>query len=340
MPRALMIVVLFLAVAAAGTAVIFYQENRVLREELAALRARPPAASPAGTGSNVSLPATDPSTTPVAQTKPVGPSAPPASGNTAGPARERPRRDGEWRDRGQEFMAQALADPESRAAMLSRGKSQIDRMFGDYFVKLGLNETQIEALRTLLAERQMVRMESGMLERTAGNAQERADAQAFRGAKLAATEADINSILGPDGVKNLQAHLDSAPQRQVVDDIARRATYAGAPLSSEASDRLLATVQQVSADIPLPPLPGRGRWNGGGAEASSFTAETAATYMQDLRTRNQQIIDRSRAFLSQAQLEALADQQIDEMQQAEAQLNFMLRNPDARPPGGGRGPGG
>jgi hypothetical protein len=344
--------ILFAVLAFAGGAAAFFlfRENRALRAELAAARGTITSASAVqATPAAVAAPA--PSATDAVQVSAAVPTISEAAVEGA-PARPRAstRREGDRRDRGQEFFARALADPESRAAMLSRAKSPVDRMFGDYFVKQGLNETQIEALRTLLAERQLARMESGMLERSAETDQERADAKTWRESKLATTEADINSILGADGLKNLQAYLDSAPQRQVVDDIARRANYSGAPLSSEVSDQLVEAVRQASADVPLPRLPGTGRWNGGDDSNTArqpLTAETASAYLQDLRTRNQQIIERARGFLTQPQLEALADQQIDEMQQAEAQLNFMLRNPDARGPGrgfgggdGGRGPGG
>jgi hypothetical protein len=345
MPRVLIFVFAVLAAAGAATAVYFLRENRALRDELAALRTLPRAAADAPASPVVATAPPEPATVEAA------PAAAPSVSPGPASARDSGRRNaGDRRERGAEFLAQALSDPEARAAMLTRMKGEIDRRFGDYFVKLGLNETQIEALRTILAERQMARMEAGMLERTADSDQARTDAQAWRDAKLASTEAEINAMLGPDGMKNLQGYLDSAPQRQVVDDIARRANYVGAPLSSEASDQLLAAVQKASAETPLPSLPGRGRWNGADGEGGTrqpITAETVSTYMQDLRMRNQAIIDEARTFLTQPQLEALADQQIDEIQQTEAQLNFMLRNPDARgamggfrPGGGSRGPGG
>jgi hypothetical protein len=341
MPRVLMSVLAVLVAAATATAVILFRQNRALRDELAQLRASnelEAEAAPSSTPAQVVAPVPE-----VASPPPAAPAeSVPAREATA--ARPNPRRDSaDRRGRGQEYFALALADPEYRAAMLTRAKGQVDRMLGDYLVKLNLDEMQIETLRTLLAERQLARMESGMLERSAETEQERLDAQAWRDTKLAATESDINAILGPDGLKNLQSYLDSAPQRRVIDDIARRASYAGAPLTNEASDRLLAAVQQASADVPLPDIPGWGRGMRGddqGGQRESLTPDVAANYLRELRARNQRIIEQAREFLTQSQLEALADQQIDEMQQTEAQLNFLVRNPDARGLGGGRGPGG
>jgi hypothetical protein len=352
----------FLAAGAGVAAVYFYRENRELRAELAALRATSIAAPEPVAPREPTERAADGVEASQAAVA-VAESAPPSSSAPAGPenAQNRPRQrrddNDERRDRGREFFARALADPESRAGMLTRAKGEIDRRFGEYFVKLGLDETQIETLRTLLAERQLVRMESGMLERAAETDQERADAQTWRESKLATAEADINAVLGPDGLKNLQAYLDSAPQRRVVDDIARRASYAGAPLSTESSDQLVEVVGQVSTEHPLPRMPGSGRGgrdddddngNNNASRRQPLNPDSANAYLSDLRARNQAIIERAREFLTQPQLEALADQQLDEIQQAEAQLNFMLRNPDARGagmrfgggPGDGRGPGG
>jgi hypothetical protein len=182
-----------------------------------------------------------------------------------------------------------------------------------------------------------------LLQRAAEDDAQRAEAESWRDAKLASTEAEINGILGEDGLQNLQSYLDSAPQRRIVDDIARRANYMGAPLSDDANARLLAAVQQANAEHPLPPLPmpGRGAWYGGdnGEDFGPINATTVEQYLADRRTLNEQVIAQARSFLSQTQLEALADQQIDEMQQVEAQLNFLMRNPDARFGPGGRGRG-
>ncbi len=323
-------------IAALIGVLVLARENAALRRELAGAPAAPAVAS-----------------VPKAADDPV--KAPPAAQSTAADAAAQPdasavtretppRRPFDRRARGQEFFAQALADPQARAAMLTRIKSEIDRRFGDYFVKLGLNETQIEALRSIMADRQLARMQAGMLERTAETDQERADAQSWRDTKLASTEADINAILGPDGLKNLQGYLDSAPQRQVVDDVARRATYAGAPLTDDVNGKLLAAIQQASAEHPVPqmPGPGRGFW-GGGADRAPITQDSVNTYLNNLRAQNQQVIESARGFMTQPQLEALADQQIDQMQQAEAQMKFLLENPDVRDFAGrrgGRGPGG
>lgn len=331
MKRWPLVVLGLVSATALVTVFVLVRENLALRRDLAAARAVQPdviasapaaALDPAGRSAETISPAVE------------APPAPTSAGEQP-PEDTQRRRGQDRRDRGAETFARALSDPDARAAMLTRMKSEVDRRFGDYFVKLGLDEFQIEALRTVLAERQLARMDAGMLERTAETDEERAEAKAWRDAKLASTEAEINGLLGPDGFKNLQGYLDSAPQRQLVDDIARRASYAGAPLSDEANSRLVAALSQARTDHPVPQLPGPGRggWNGGG-DFGPITPERVEEYLGNLRAQNQQVIEQSRSFLTQPQLEAIVDQQLDQLQQAEAQLNFMLRNPDVRGPGG------
>lgn len=323
------------AALAVGAAALLAIQNAALRRELAAVRAGLPqpvaevAVAAPEESANPSRSADDDAS---ADAGPLPAANATSDAAPAATPRAVPPRRFDGRDRGTEFFARVLADPDARAAMLSRLKGEMDRRFGDYFVELGLNEVQIEALRSLLAERQMVRMESRLLRRAAETDQERTEADAWRDATLASTEEEINAILGPGGVDKLQAYLEHAPQRQVVDAIATRASYLGAPLSEEANRRLQETVRQVTTENPLPELPGPGRgpWGGGEGDFGPITPENVSRYLQNLRAQNERIIDEARSYLTRPQLEALADQQIEQMQQVEAQLNFMLRNPDAR----------
>lgn len=336
-----------LATLATVASLYFYRENRALHLELADAASRVHSVDTETARADAGVPpAAPPGVESAAAPAASTPSPSPAVTSAPGPAGPRERFD--RRDRGTEYLASALTDPEARAAMLTGMKGSVDRRFGDYFVKLGLNPTQIEALRTLLAERQMIRMEAGLLERNAEDDLARTEAQAWRDAKLASTEADINAITGENGLQKMQDYQDSFPQRQVVDDIARRANYAGAPLSEAASERLLNVVRQAAADLPVSELGGRGgdgdgRGGPGPQRREPVTAEAVSKYIEDLRAQNQRVIEEARSFLTQPQLEALVDQQIDAVQQAEARLNFMVRNPDlrgGRGGGGGRGPRG
>ncbi|MGH8019208.1 MAG: hypothetical protein ACREIA_13120 [Opitutaceae bacterium] len=316
-------VLLALALAASATAVHFYSENRSLRRELAALQETPRHDPPMTRDAAVVSPA-------LPAVPPDAPTAAAAASEAIQPAPPARAEDDEDRERldrrlrGMERMGLMLTDPEARAATLGRMKTGVDRMYGDLFVRLGLNELQAETLRTLLAERQLAQMESGFLMRSAESDEERAEARAWREEKLAGLDSGVEAILGEDGNETLLEYARSGSQRNAVADVSRRASYHGAPLDQGASDRLVQVMRAAQAEYPVSINNRRGSDDA----RRVMTPETVESVLAQQTAQNQAILSQSREFLTQSQLEALADKQVEDFENLQSQLNFQLRNPD------------
>ncbi len=324
MSRWIVAVSLFAAALGLFAAFHFFAENRELRARLAAASAPAEPREIVRTLVVPAAPATPPETDASAS---EDPDAAPGPRPTEG-------RGGGERGRGIENFALMLSDPDARAAMLGRMKMGVDRTFGDLFVKLGLDEVQAETLRTLLAERQLVRMEAGLLARTATDDVERQEAEALREARTGSIEAGINAILGPEGGAILAEYQRSSSQRAVVKDIERRASYQGAALSPAQSDRLVDILRSAEQSTPAPASPGR---------REPLTQDHVARTLEHRTALNETVLAQAREVLSRPQLEALADKQIEELELLQQQLNFQLRNPELGRMGfdggrGGRGP--
>ncbi|MBE2216017.1 MAG: hypothetical protein IAE82_19240 [Opitutaceae bacterium] len=316
-------VLTLLAVAASATAVHYYLENDELRRQL--LTASSEAASPASQAADIQ--AANPTVAAAAPGREEAPPAPPEE--QAGPPPGAGARRDERRARMAEMAGRLANDPEARAAMLGRMKSEVDRVYGDLFVKLGLNEDQADMLRSLLAERQMARLEGEMAARVAGDDAARAAARTTADTRMQSIESGINALLGPDGVGVIDDYQRSQPMRQAVSDVARRASYAGVPLSTEAGDRLVAAMQSAAQEHPVSTSAGWRR--------ETLTQQAVDTQLATLRAQNEAVLTQAREFLSQAQLEALVARQIEQYEQTQAQLNVRLRNPDVPFIGGGPG---
>ncbi len=313
------LVLLSLALAASAAAVYFYSENQSLRGRLAALEETPASVAPVARGAGDAPPALSESAPAVAAADAARTEAAPRA-NDAGGDREAFDR----RSRGLERMSFMLTDPEARAATLGRMKTGVDRMYGDLFVRLGLNELQAETLRTLLAERQLAQTESGFLMRSAETDEERAEARAWREQKTAELDSGVEAILGEDGNEILLEYARSGSQRNAVADVSRRASYQGAPLDQPSSDRLVRVMRSAQAEYPVSTSARRDTADG----RQAMTPEYVESVLAQQTAQNQAILSQSREFLSQSQLEALADKQVEDFENLQRQLSFQLRNPD------------
>lgn len=245
----------------------------------------------------------------------------------------RAQRAGIRNNRGQETMARMLTDPAMREALLARMKGQVDRQFGNLFVRLGLNEDQAEVLRTLLAERQMARTQSNFLERSSGDdEQARLEAEEWQKREEATIEAGIEAVLGPDGMEILRNYQRTASERQVVANISQRASYMGAPLDPAAGDKLVDVFVKAAEENPVSRNPATPRRGG---DQATLTEQAVNQYLGELQARNQAVLVEAQQFLAGPQLEALAAQQLEEYEQTAAQLDFQLRNPDINSRGAG-----
>lgn len=225
-----------------------------------------------------------------------------------------------------EQFSRMMSDPAMREVMLSRMKSRIDEEYNALFVRLGLDDDQTEALRTFIAQRRMAYMQAGFLERNSeGDAQGLAEIESWRERELATTAAGIESVLGPDGMDVLTDYRESRNEREFVDSISRQASYSGESIDPQTSENLVSVLRQAKESVPLSTNP-FGRTENG--PPPRLTEQSVAQYLKERQAQDQMVLANAQSILTPAQLEALADRQIEQFQREQSQLDFQLRNPD------------
>ena len=146
----------------------------------------------------------------------------------------------------------------------------------------------------------------------------------------------LKELLGPQRFNQLQNFERTAPQRETVDQIAQRLSYATTPLSAHQSDQL---VQLLATSGPPPAAknPASGRKN---AVQEARPAEPVAALpgsVSGLASDSTNTVVISNAALAQAQT-FLSPQQIavlqrlQQEQQAQQPLGNLLRNGTVTPP--------
>ena len=225
-----------------------------------------------------------------------------------------------FRQRGAERFAELLANPEIASLLLSQRKAMLDTRYAALFKQLGLTPEETEKLKTLLAERQMGRMETGAVARAEGVS--RSDGDTMRDLMKQSdqeSDAQLQALLGPDRYNTLKTYEQTATQRSQVSQFATRLSYTAAPLQQYQSDAMV----QVLAANPPPQAPGWG----------ASEDETAA-YLKNLQDYNAQIYSRSSTILSPDKLTALQQMQQEVVDRAK------LATLVGRRFGGGGGGGG
>lgn len=206
------------------------------------------------------------------------------------------------RNRDIAMLAEMLADPELSALMLTQQKAGLDSRYAALFRQLGLDPKETEALKNLLAERQLARMEAGVMVRTEGL--DRNDRTGMRELILDAdndVEAKLRGLLGPDNFNTLKTYEQSAGERMRVDRFALRLSYSAAPLQTYQSDALV----QLLASVSQPRSPGR-----------NATAQETASYTQARQAYETEVLSRAQSVLSPVQVEALKQYQQEQADQA------------------------
>ena len=312
-----------LVVTGTASAVIWQQHKRIvelsarsqqaeaadtqLRKKLAALNDAPPPAA-----------ATDASANP-------GATDDAANADTQNDAQQR----GRWaanRARGAARFAELLADPEVASLMLSQRKATLDSRYAALFKQLGLSPEETEKLKTLLAERQMSRLETGVVARSEGvGRDDRSTMRDLMQQSDADSDAQLQALLGPDRYNTLKTYEQTATQRSEVSDFATRLSYTATPLQDYQSSAMV----QMLADNPAPKSPG---WNA--------SEEETAAYLQSLQSYNAQIYSRSSSILSPDQLTALQQMQQEVLDRAKLATLMGRRFGGGGGGGGFRGPGG
>ncbi|MEZ5276306.1 MAG: hypothetical protein R3F07_08000 [Opitutaceae bacterium] len=303
-------------VVACAAAVYFLKQNEILRAELARLAETAQSVDQAGVGAVETPESIVPEVAPAPATAEPEPSVGPQ--RWGGPAR-----------RGR--MEQFLSDPAMQASMRARAADRIERDFAGLFRALGLDEDTVDIFTELLAERETMRFQLNMRRRLAGDdpvAQEEVDLWWEEG--QAGLEKSLGEVLGSENFDKFTYYEETLPQRRQVEELQRRLSYSGTPLGESQAEALVGVMASTQAqfnfttDLAALPPP----------ERAAVSQDQVSQYMAERRVLNETILSKAAAVLQPDQLEALAGQQIREMEQVERQAEIGVRMRG----GFGRGP--
>jgi hypothetical protein len=234
-PQAKNYVIAFLACTTLGAAALVMQT----RQQLADVRNNP---SLEIKRSDITVAAAP---SPLSAPDPATPAAPPEVPFAEDTAAERldPGQGRGPRGGGPQFaaqMAELMQDPEFAAAMKIEQEARLDARYGALFKQLNLPPAQLAELKALLAEREAAGRDVWMTAREQG-LDPRANRDQLRelSANLQAeVNANIKATLGESVYSALETYNATAPQRNTVNDFARRLDYSGQPLNDAQSAQL------------------------------------------------------------------------------------------------------
>lgn len=311
----------FLFVAAAGgllATVVLYRENQALRAELVRR---------AETTVEVSSPAEAESG--VIDPTPVEPPPPEPVAIDEVPPEPSSRRE----DRAARFR-RMMDDPNVQAMIRERTKSGVEQRYAGLFRTMNLDEETIEVFKELMAERELVQRRAA-IESRMGLGGDGPEAAFLAELEVEQLNQSLAEVLGEEDYDKFTYYQDTLPQRQVVEELNRRLSYSGTPLTEDRAEVLVGvmagTEDAFTYTNDLSQL--------SGPERATLSAEEVALYVEERRVLNESVLSEASTVLESDQLEALAEQQIREIEALEqrATIGFEMRGFG---PGGGRGPGG
>lgn len=227
-------------------------------------------------------------------------------------------------------MAAVFDDPQMRVDMVERQMNRIDSRYAEFFKDLNLGEEDLNTLRALMAERNLINWESRMRGFAAGSDEERALIEQEREQRRRLLGEEIKGLLGEESAVALQDYTESLPYREEVSRLETSLSFTDTPLTSAQSELLVEQLRVATQDFEytndLSEMRGR--------ELSAVGAEEVATYFSERERRDELILKSVASTLNEQQLEALAERQLAERERDQRQMKFML---ESGAPGGWRG---
>lgn len=248
-----------------------------------------------------------------AQPKDLVPAASPAEEPTTN---EEPRFN---RRNGPRNMMALMNQPEMQRLVAVQQKAALDARYSALFKNLALTPDQLEKFKDLLVEKRTSMMDVLSAAREQG-INPRTNPDAF--AKLVANaqaeiDNNIRATLGETGFSQYANYEKTLPQRNVISQLEQRLSYSSTPLTAQQSEQMVSILQATAAarnsNIPAPLAAiGTGLAATFGSNAGGGSRITEAT------------VNQAQGVLAGPQLDAL--KQLQQEQQAQAQLNAAMRN--------------
>ena len=235
----------------------------------------------------------------------------------------------EQRNQGIERMLAALDDPEMRLDMIERNMGRIDRAYEDLFKRLKLPPEELDALKTLMAEQGLLRMEGQLRASLAEEGDRDAVREDYKAQREQLTE-DIYALLGEDKAAQFKYFNNTLEYRGDVDDIERTLSFTDTPMTVRQSEGLVKAFASVDKNFEYSyDLEQMRR----GGDRDQITQEVVDTYYQEREIYDTMILENASKVLNDQQLAALAAQQISDREREQREMQYQLDNPDT----GGRG---
>lgn len=233
----------------------------------------------------------------------------------------------------------AFEDPELRMDMIERQMERLDRGYADFFKRLGLPPEEIDALKTLMGERSLIRMESSMRASAVTDEEREAIREDYRN-QFASLSEDIDALLGEEDAQKLKRYSNTLHYRGGVESFERALSYSESPLSKRQVEGLVNVYAQVDKDfeysVDISQLHGRGR----DRDSAPLTQELVDTYYLEREIYDAMLLEEAAAVLNEAQLASLAAQQISEREREKRQAQLALENANVSDVPGGEFPPG
>jgi hypothetical protein len=213
------------------------------------------------------------------------------------------------------FMAM-MDNPEVQRLVAAQQRGALDARYAALFKSLNLTPQQLEQFKNLLVEKRTAVADVMAAARSQGltGRENRDEVRALVQNAQNEVDNNIRSTLGEAAYSQYQNFEQTQPQRAVVSQLQQRLSYSGTPLTDAQSEQL---VQVLASSTPT---------NGGGATGATPRPGGVATRLgfNGGAAITDQAVSQSSTVLAPAQVQAL--QQLQQEQQAQAQLTKIMRD--------------
>ncbi|HUJ09230.1 MAG TPA: hypothetical protein VL171_04325 [Verrucomicrobiae bacterium] len=318
MKKNIWVVVLVIAVAA--LAVVVTKQHRQMaqmKEQLVSATTEKPKASP------VPAPVVEVKE-PVSEAKPAEPAASPAPPETA------TNTSAGTSSNYFAGLAKMMKNPQMKEMVRAQQKVMLDRQYGSLSKYLNLPAERMDALKELLANRQMALVDSGMTMMTGSDSEKK---QALEDSKAIKADYDkqIQDLLGPQDYPVFQDYEKTLNERMSV-QMFKDALPASDALTDQQEDNLIAAMYQERQAMPSSSL-----MNNQNQDPSQFSEEHIAELEKQLQELQKKYTDRAAGILTPSQLEQFTkwQEQFSNMQLAGLKMTaamFGNKSPSQTPP--------
>lgn len=320
-PSSLQFVFWFLFVCLASSTAYLYLDNQSLRKQLVEEGWDMVAA--------IEQKAEEKTSVTVAEEKAAGSgtSETPRVAEQAEQPEKRPSRAERQRKQIEAFISR-FDDPEQRMALVDRNLRDVDRRYGKFFQRLDLEPDDIEALRVLLAERGVVRLEERMKRRFYGDEDLLENAMAKIESEKTSIEASIGGVLGEEGSEKFESYMQEQPYRARVERLENSLSYTKAPMTAKQSEQLSSAYAHVGQEFEYT-IDFSDRDN---FRKQLIDRDSVETFALEMETFDSLVLAQASSVLSDDQLTNLAEQQIMDRNEMTRRLENQIDSP-----GEGRG---